>query len=187
MKQPILFSTNLLGYAALVTLAFALICTCLALGLPYWEYYDTTLGSQQTVSNYGLWRYCINYIPDTSTLTDVCGDPVNTATGSGAADIRATRAMVILALILEIAAIVFTVLAVFRFKKKYLLHYAAAGFGIASGFFSMFGLAVYLARVRKDDYDLHASIACDILSWLVSWTSAGFIIFMVFVKKQDDK
>jgi hypothetical protein len=77
MKQPILFSTNLLGYAALGTFGFAFICTCLALGLPYWQYYDITLGDQQTISNHGLWRYCIDYIPDTTALIDVCGDPVD--------------------------------------------------------------------------------------------------------------
>lgn len=51
----------------------------------------------------------------------------------------------------------------------------------------MLALAVYVARVRENNYDLHAASACDILSWLVSWTSAGFIIFMAFVKKQDDE
>ncbi|XP_060587122.1 uncharacterized protein LOC132742670 [Ruditapes philippinarum] len=189
MKQPILFSTNLLGYAALGTFGFAFICTCLALGLPYWQYYDITLGDQQTISNHGLWRYCIDYIPDTTALIDVCGDPVDIATGSGATDIRATRAFVIISVILEIAGILCTVLVVFvvKFKKNYPFHYAAAVCGVASGFFSMLGLAVYVARVRNDDYDLHAASALQILSWLTSWTSSGFIVYMMIIKKQSDE
>lgn len=50
----------------------------------------------------------------------------------------------------------------------------------------MFALAVYNARVRKEDYDLHVSTALDIVAWLVAWTSAGFIIYMGIVKKKDE-
>lgn len=78
MLKPISFSTNLLGYAAIGMILFAIVCTCLALGLPYWEIYDVTLASLHTITTRGLWQYCINYEPEDSTLVDMCGDPVDT-------------------------------------------------------------------------------------------------------------
>lgn len=78
MYKEIPFSTNLLGYASLGTMIFAVICTSIAMGLPYWEYYDISLGGQQNITYYGLWRYCIEFQPETTDLTDMCGDPIDT-------------------------------------------------------------------------------------------------------------
>lgn len=77
MMKQIPFSTNLLGYAALATMLFSLICTCLALGLPYWEIHDVTTGSQQTITYQGLWQYCTVYTPQTTSLVNMCGQAVN--------------------------------------------------------------------------------------------------------------
>ncbi|KAL4225823.1 hypothetical protein ACF0H5_013812 [Mactra antiquata] len=186
MFKEIPFSTNLLGYASLGAMVTAVICTCLAIGLPYWEYNDVSLASQQNLTNHGLWIYCIKYQPESTSLLDTCGDPLDIATSDGKTDIQAARALVIIALILELAAGVSTVMILFVWKRKYFIHYVAAGLAIAAGFFSMFTLAVYNARIRKDDYDLHVCTTLDIIAWLVAWTSAGFIIYMALVKKQDE-
>lgn len=186
MLKPIPFSTNLLGYFSLSLMIFSLICAGLALGLPYWEIYDTVAGSQQTTIYQGLWKYCTVYTPETDSLVNGCDDPVNN--GSSATDIRVIKAMLFVSMILMLAACVFVIAALFPAKLRYTLavHLIAGGIGIVAGLFSLFAMAIYLGRIKKDTYDVHAALSCVVLSALGSWTASAFVVFMGKVKKDDE-
>ena len=76
LKMPKILAHGLLWWL-LCDMLFFLIhsytySAAIAIGLPYWQIYDLTINGLRTVTQQGLWRYCINYEPETK-YTDICG------------------------------------------------------------------------------------------------------------------
>ncbi|XP_052782023.1 claudin-5-like [Mya arenaria] len=178
------FSINLLGYASIGMMACAIALTTLAIGLPYWERSEVTLGDLVTITNQGLWTYCINFSPET-TYTDSCGTYGEIA-GSDETAMNATRALAFIGLVLGIAALVMAVLATFPFKTNNRIHFICAGLGTASGVFLMLTMVVFVARTKMSDYDVDVCVSLVIIGWLAAWVSAGYILFAFSVKYQAD-
>lgn len=167
-----------------MSLAFAAV----ALGLPYWEYYDRELviqpNSWRIKTNRGLWEYCIYYEPKTP-YNNTCGDPLDKVLNGSVGSIRVTRGLIITAIVVITVELAMIFLVTCMLEQNFPLHYIATGLGIVAGLLLLTALALYIARVLTSNYDLHAAAACNIISIVVAWTSAGFISAAARVKKQN--
>ncbi|KAL3891559.1 hypothetical protein ACJMK2_003817 [Sinanodonta woodiana] len=124
---------GIINYVALGCLALTLILDIVALALPSWL-------TIQNVS-FGLWKYCI-LLP---TGEDKCDEYIVLQ-----AYLKATRALIILGLLLMAAAIAMAVLKIFVMKDKKFLFLGASASAISAGGLTLIGTIVYGVKAEED-------------------------------------
>merc|ERR1712137_571296 len=130
---------EMLGFAGFGVAIFSLLCVIISLALEYWVFYD----GDATTFNYGLWKGCITITGVVPKNCDVVEDPTD--------GLKAVRAMVIIPVWLQVAAIACMAIKLFVKKDQKAVGFAAAGLLVFAGVCLMVAVAVYDADVF-DDY-----------------------------------
>ncbi|KAL3891100.1 hypothetical protein ACJMK2_003363 [Sinanodonta woodiana] len=139
----------------------AVLCTCasvlfliLSIALPYWYY--------SVLVNFGLWTYCSGF-GSCQSLLEVT------------ASMQATRAFVIIGLLLLAGSGVVGFLKVFVLKEKTMFPRIAGGLAIAAGISIIIGVGIFGGKVGADTSvgTLHAGFGLAVVSGLTSFAAGG--------------
>ncbi|KAL3891742.1 hypothetical protein ACJMK2_003991 [Sinanodonta woodiana] len=158
---------GIINYIAVACSTLSLILDIVAVAIPNWI--------AKSPFHYGLWKYCV---------LDVCVDISDLFSSKNLQEpdhVKATRALLIIGLIILVAVIVMALLKMFVMKDNSSLSSGAAGSAIAGGLLILVGAIVFAAKEINDSYltadTLSSGFALAIVSGVIA-IIAGILFFI---------
>lgn len=156
---------NILGFVGMVLCSVALVAGIVAVAINMWE----TAEFAGTSRKNGLWKSCV-----ADTCVDINLDDFDSEWKSS---VQALRALVIIGILVMAAAIACAVLWLFVMKENAMLILIGGVAAAIGGVMFLAAMAVFVAKVKTESFDLSAGFAIDIVGWILAWAGAGVLIF----------